>query len=230
MYLFPDMTQVALDYVQQGYAVMPAWSPYLINKRGKAELFGKPVYCSSKTPLRGRFFSRPLTTEAEARYWFGRHPNANLLIATGRVSGVAVLDVDFYTDDHLRLANLSLPDTRRVSTGRGEHYYFRLPNGMVSLPTVRGALPGGMTLLAEHGCVIAPPSLHVSGKRYEWINPGTPLAPLPEWIVEALRNRKPDSPILSQWRYYWKKRLLYISALQLKASFERWLPADRKRS
>lgn len=218
---FPDMTEAALEYLRQGYAVMPGWSPYLINKQGKAELFGKPVYCSSKAPLRGRFFSRPITTEEEARRWFGRFPRANLLIATGRASGIAVLDVDHYTNDHLRVAGLDLPETRRVASGLGEHYYYRLPPGLPPLPTLRNAMPGEVTLLAEQGCVIAPPSLHVSGKRYRWINPDTPISPLPEWMHAHLQHQKPHSPLLNQWRYYWKKRLLYILALQLKALFER---------
>ncbi|MBE3589877.1 MAG: primase C-terminal domain-containing protein, partial [Firmicutes bacterium] len=50
----------------------------------------------------------------------------------------------------------------------------------------------------------APPSVHPSGRRYEWtdLHPDTvPLAPCPEWLLKRL-TRRPDRPwrTREEWR------------------------------
>ena len=53
-----------------------------------------------------------------------------------------------------------------VSTGGdGEHFYFAAPTD-VSLKS--GVLAEGLDVKADGGYVIAPPSLHPSGRRYRW--------------------------------------------------------------
>ncbi len=59
------------------------------------------------------------------------------------------------------------PKTWQVgSGGGGQHFYFVNPGGRP-----RKNIPGfeGIDLKGEGGYVIAPPSLHASGERYEWI-------------------------------------------------------------
>ena len=52
---------------------------------------------------------------------------------------------------------------------------------------------------ADRGLIVASPSLHPSGRRYEWLR-GDPdrLAPTPEWLVRALLPPppKPTHPVV----------------------------------
>jgi hypothetical protein len=119
----------------------------------------------------------------------------NVGVRCGKES-VIVLDKDPRNGGAESLARLTkehgeLPATPGVSTGGGgAHYYFRAP----AEPIRKGTLAPGVDLLADGSNAVAPPSLHGSGKRYEWKPGRSPsdvaLAELPAWIVEAARKAK----------------------------------------
>jgi archaellum biogenesis ATPase FlaH len=95
-----------------------------------------------------------------------------------------VLDVD--GEEGLRvLAELEarygrLPETLKSKTGRGEHYYFQA-NGAGIRPSV-GKFGEHLDIRAVGSYTILPPSVHASGKVYDWAN-HIPPAPLPAvWI------------------------------------------------
>jgi len=78
-------------------------------------------------------------------------------------------------------------------SGRGAHYYYRLPH---SEPTCRvTASAFGNVELRSDGCyVIAPPSIHPSGKPYTIHQAGRVLAldtlkPVSDWIKSLMRNK-----------------------------------------
>jgi DNA-binding MarR family transcriptional regulator len=87
----------------------------------------------------------------------------------------------------------ALPATVTVNTGGGgQHIYFRHPGEPIKNSAMR--LGAGLDVKADAGYVVAPPSLHASGQRYEW-QPGhgpddLPLADLPGWLLEKLRTPK----------------------------------------
>ena len=61
----------------------------------------------------------------------------------------------------------TLPDTVSLRTGgRGQHFYFQHPG--VPIPNYAGKLGPGLDVRGEGGYVVAPPSIHLSGKPYEW--------------------------------------------------------------
>jgi Bifunctional DNA primase/polymerase, N-terminal len=75
-----------------------------------------------------------------------------------------------------------LPPSRLACTGKGEHRYYRCP--MLAGNSTRGlGRPAGIDLRGgARGYVCAPPSVHASGRRYEWAN-DEPIADLPEsWL------------------------------------------------
>jgi hypothetical protein len=119
--------------------------------------------------------------------WWQRWPDANVGVATGRVSGLAVVDIDPRNggDESLRAMESRwglLPVTPETRTGGGgRHLWYRCET---TLPS--GRLAAGVDLKAEGGMVVAPPSLHRSGSRYVWRPGGDPddltLAILPEWV------------------------------------------------
>ncbi|MGO9666407.1 MAG: bifunctional DNA primase/polymerase [Polyangia bacterium] len=133
------------------------------------------------------------TDEATIRRWFAQYPDSNIGIATGAVNGLVILDIDprHGGDESLRrlCAEYGLTlDTPAVRTGGdGAHYYFKHPGGSI---TSRVGLYLGVDIRADGGYVVAPPSLHKSGKRYEW-EPGSglddvPPALVPGWLLEKL--------------------------------------------
>ena len=117
------------------------------------------------------------TDEATIRRWFAQYPDSNIGIATGAVNGLVILDIDprHGGDESLRrlCAEYGLTlDTPAVRTGGdGAHYYFKHPGGSI---TSRVGLYPGIDIRADGGYVVAPPSLHKSGKRYAW-EPGSGL-------------------------------------------------------
>jgi hypothetical protein len=136
-------------------------------------------------------------TEDEVERWWRRWPDANIGVVTGRVSGVAVLDVDPRNGGDEALRQLEdrwgeLPPTPEDRTGGcGRHLWFRCT---AELPCA--VLAPGLELKAEGGVVVVPPSLHASGRPYTWGRGRSPEdldpAPLPVWI-EALALGDPHA-------------------------------------
>ena len=131
-------------------------------------------------------------TEEELARW--KQSPGNFAIITGRVSEVFVLDVDGPAGE-ASLKGKAIPPTWMVRTGKGRHIYFQYPGFPVECRT--GILPG-IDIRGSGGYVVAPGSVHISGKRYEWV-PGLSPADLPEpaeppeWLVELLKRPGGDS-------------------------------------
>jgi putative DNA primase/helicase len=136
------------------------------------------------------------TDERTIRTWFDRWPNANVGVRTGRVAGFVVLDVDPRHGGDATLRDLerrhgALPDTpETVTGGGGRHLLFAHPGGDLLIRSGAGRLGDGLDIRADGGYIVAPPSRHVSGRRYAWELSGNPdetsLAPLPSWLARRL--------------------------------------------
>lgn len=128
--------------------------------------------CYGKSPaVRWKPFQSRKPTLQEISLWDHFFPDANAAIVTGAISDIVVLDIDGL----LGLESLALlpplPRTVRVLTGSGLHFYFRHPGGRVANQV--SILPG-IDVRGDGGYVIAPGSLHPSGKRYRWTDPYSP--------------------------------------------------------
>lgn len=83
------------------------------------------------------------------------------------------------------------PPTLCVTTRQGAHLYYRNPWDVNARAIHRGA--SGRVDILSAGYVLAPPSIHPTGKRYEWANTRQ-LADAPDWALEALQQaRQRDS-------------------------------------
>jgi len=127
------------------------------------------------------------------RRWWGEQGAYNVAIATGPGSGVWVLDLDGFDDEQwLREREAehgALPLTVEVITGKGRHLYFRWPAGEIirnvqdrdDFPDVRG----------DGGYVLAPPSIHPSGRAYAWsVDSASEFADAPEWLLDLVTSRR----------------------------------------
>jgi hypothetical protein len=101
--------------------------------------------------------------------WWTRCPRANIGIATGKASGLVVLDVDIGKGGMESLEALisrfgPLPVVpTAVSGSGGRHFYFTYE--AVSFPHTVG---DGLDVLSDGRGVVAPFSYHKSGGVYRW--------------------------------------------------------------
>ena len=125
---------------------------------------------AGKHPIPGDGFRSAAKNARQIEKWWRDHPQANIGIATGRISGIVVLDVDPRHGGFDSLAKFSPPGlqaTMKCRTGgEGEHYYFRLPAN-VEVHNSAGKLGPGLDVRGEGSYVVAPPSNHLLG-TYEW--------------------------------------------------------------
>lgn len=129
--------------------------------------------------------------------WWARWPDANVGIATGR--GLVVIDIDPGHDGDGTLVDLkrtlgALPDTVEVITGSGgRHIYLEAPVEVRNSQGNAGGLGAGVDVRGDGGYVVAPPSVHRSGRSYAWEASSRPeavdVAPLPDAWLAAMTAR-----------------------------------------
>ena len=153
------------------------WSPFPLAKGGKEAIVSWKKYQTE------------IPTVEEITEWWTQWPEANIGIATGKVSGIIVLDLDA---KHGRTSKeFKMPITVCAKTGGGgEHYLFRHPGGRIK--NSEGLLFGkGVDIRGDGGYFAVAPSLHESGKHYEWtIGPDQEeIAEAPDWLIEAFSKQ-----------------------------------------
>lgn len=153
----------ALRYAARGWAVLPI--------RG-----------GSKVPLTQNGVKDASTSEMVIRRWWQQWPTANVGIATGSISGIVVLDIDPKNGGEASSAELDTPSTMHARTGGGGWHYLFTASGP---QRGRNGYRPGVDIKADGGYIVAPPSMHASGARYEWLSDGE-LAPAPEWMLQAM--------------------------------------------
>lgn len=124
--------------------------------------------------------------------WWSAWPDANIGIRPH--PGHVVVDVDPRNGGDAQFEAMqrrsgALPATRTARTGSGGlHVWFTF------FGAVRGRLDGGIDIKSHKGYVVAPPSIHASGGKYEWINDG-PILPAPPYLRRLLA--RPEPPVRS---------------------------------
>jgi hypothetical protein len=156
-----------------------------------------PVEVGGKLPLVKEWQKRATSDEEQIWQWWEKWPDANIGLATGR--GMMVLDIDPRHGGDASLSRLieehgEMPPTLEVRTGGGGmHIYFALPEG-VEIRNSAGKLGEGLDIRGDGGFVVAPGSVHASGREYETLKDAT-LAECPAWTIERLLAKpKPHAP------------------------------------
>ena len=182
--------ETALGYLKHGWVVVPA------GERAK-----RPI-------IRWQRFQHEMPTEEQLIGWYERWPKANLAVVTGEISRIVVVDIDPRHGGAESLAAMEtrhgvLPETvESVTGGGGRHVYFAYPGHEVRN---RVGLAPGIDMRGDGGCIIVPPSVHPSGKRYRW-KPGhapgqVEPAPLPVWLEQPrFGGDNPKGHPFAYWR------------------------------
>jgi hypothetical protein len=148
------------------------------------------------TAAGGRGFLDATINRDQLRGWFTRWLRANIGIRMGPTSGLFGLDVDVRHrgDESLRrliAKHGNLPNTLRARTPSGGfHFYFAWPG--IELRNSAGLLDDGLDTRGNGGYLAAAPSVVSRVGEYNWENWGTPVAPMPAWLVKMLK--KPERP------------------------------------
>lgn len=188
-----ESLKAALAYAAIGWQVFPCHSI----KDGRCDC-GNPV-CKSpgKHPISALApqGQDSATTDPEViRHWWTTRPNANIAVFLGK-SGLCAVDIDPRNGGDTTIDDLEHhygrieADVVQLTGGGGEHRIFQRPEG--SLP---GKLGKGVDLKLN-GYIIVWPSIHKSGKAYEWDAYSNPLddaiaSPLPDWIRDLSGNQQ----------------------------------------
>jgi len=160
--------EAALGYVDRGWAILPLVP-------GGKEPFAPllPVVRGKKT---WKALAQRPATEKDVRDWFSRYPDINIGIITGQPSGIVVIDFD-------TVEPKGVPITAMARTGRGLHVYLQTKE------PYRSCKFDGGDIKAQGGYVVAPPSIHPNGSRYEWVDCLSPVETDLEPYSDILVNR-----------------------------------------
>lgn len=124
--------------------------------------------------------------ENKIKKWCEKHQDLNWAVLTGRKSlknnkYLVVVDIDNIDHDIIK----TLPKTFGYSTGNGYHFWFWSDTSVKNSVSL---VDKKVDIRAFNGYVVVPPSKHVSGRKYKFINENCEIADLPS---EFKKSSKP---------------------------------------
>lgn len=171
-----NLIQIAKKYRAAGFSIIP-----LVGKR---------------PPIDWKVYQERHATDEELIDWFSRYESMG--IVTGRISGITVIDIDAKSGGLDTLKTLGLPLTWTVRTGGGGwHYYYAYDERISQTAGVYQ----GIDVRNDGGYVVAPPSPHESGKKYEWTYKEDELVNCPVELFEIKKGKKDWSTFLTLGTY-----------------------------
>jgi Bifunctional DNA primase/polymerase, N-terminal/AAA domain len=177
----------ALNYVARGWEVFPT-------RPGEQKSY------KSKEHSNGQNWGKTTDPEVVKRDW-KRWPHAGVSVATGRTSGILVIDVDNEShgvDGYASLRALEekhgrLPTTLTVETpSGGMHLYFKYPNDF-EVKNGTSKIADGIDFKGEGGKVPAPPTTRPGVGVYQWTN-DAPIADAPRWLLDLVAEKPHAQP------------------------------------
>jgi len=195
-----DALAMALKYASIGVHVLPIWWPVFEEGQTEGRCACGNIACPSPakhpiTELVPHGVKEATKDPNIIKRWWTRYANANIAVACGKV--IVVCDVDGppghkHLEWVLARTGESLESSCMVETGReqGRHHWFKAPRTPVPTHKI-----DGLELRSNGAYVVAPPSLHISGKRYRWTHPSPHLPELPKALADfALLKLKTPEP------------------------------------
>jgi hypothetical protein len=155
------LRDAALEYCAKGFHVIPC------HPREKVPLIQWKNFQTLETPK--EFIEE----------WWEKYPDANVALVLGQ--GLFAVDVDGpLGHKELQAHGIRIPACTPTSlTGKGVHYIFQGEAvdrvGLLPQVDIRG-----------RGIIVAPPSIHPSGKQYTWLVPPDTIPEAPEALLRLL--------------------------------------------
>lgn len=207
------LVEAGLRYAGAGYRAVLLHG---VDPKTKACTCPKGAACKSagKHPRLPNWTKAATLDPATIRRWYAKHPDSNIGLMPP--DGCVVVDVDPRNggDKSLELLDFPRETPTQRSGGGGAHYVLRVDDvdALPKYPGIDYIKPGKNQFVAE-------PSVHVSGQRYEWIEPLDPttvdparwhplplasnadggLAPMPLYSPNALRTHIQTQDVDRHW-------------------------------
>jgi len=188
-----ERLKASLEYAGMGLRIVPLHVPAL---DGKGCSCGNPG-CTSpgKHPRSLNWGDLASSDPTKIKEWFATWPELNIGVATGRESGIFVMDID---NEHSLTKFTDIygepSPTLTAKSGRGRHLYFRHPG--IHVKNTRGFYKtSGIDIRGDGGLIVLPPSLHHTGALYEWIEPRLDIVSAPDWLEELVTAEAPSDLI-----------------------------------
>jgi len=161
-----------------------------------------PVHPNSKKPKGEWKLAQTQRANVEKVEAMFQTRDANYGIVTGKISGIAVLDIDAGSGgiDSVRdIFGDEWPVTPTLQTpGGGYHLYFQYPDSGVR--NSAGTIGAGLDIRGGGGCVVGAGSVR-DGRSYRWVDDlspeEVPLAPFPESLITQ-RNSLQDELVSTE--------------------------------
>lgn len=174
--------EAALEYISRDWAVLPLH--FIVNGECSCGMPG------CKSPGKHPFSVHGVTDASKDREqveaWWNQWPSANIGVATGAVSNLVVVDADGPEGIEAALQLLRDPFIYpSVETGSGYHFYFLHPGAVIR--NSAGKIAPHVDIRGDGGYCVAPPSSHVSGNTYHWLN-SVECQHLPEDLLGIIRE------------------------------------------
>lgn len=177
------MLTEALALAARGFRVFPCHTPRVTPSGVHCSCARADCESIGKHPRTPKGLLDSSVDEQVIRAWWKKWPDANVAVRTG--DGLVVLDVDPRKGG--TSIGLDLPGTLRVVTGGGgEHIYMT-----GAAPNSVELVGPGLDVRGDGGYVLAPGSLHESGRHYEWdVGGEETIAPAPQWFLRAANAKR----------------------------------------
>lgn len=202
----------ARDYAAAGKPVFPVWG--IIGEKcrcGDPHCKNPGKHPHSHLAPKGK---NSATVDPEIiNAWFHRDPSCNIAMSTGATLGVAILDVDeghggYESIETLERQYGDLPAAHAVlSGGGGLHIYFANPIHQ-TIATSTALIGPGLDIRAQGGSIVLPPSIHASGRRYQWgeltkngLGPSETFTPMPSWLIALTTKPAESLPVIVPSRH-----------------------------
>ncbi len=200
-----EILKMALNYQSKGFSIIPLKE-------------------AEKTPRESwSKWQNERANEKQIRKWFEQYPNMNIGIVTGKISNIVVIDIE--KDGN----NSGYPQTATAKSGGGGiHLVYKYPEGVDSIKNAI-RFRDLTDLKADNGYIVAPPSIHPSGEKYEWLIEIEKTSNLAEFPLEILKetkcnNKKIDSKTITEEKVFEGSR--NTSATQLVGKLLRETPVE----
>jgi hypothetical protein len=169
----PNKLDILYGYIDRGWAITPDYSIY-------KNACNCPEKSACKNAGKHHIFSGDITSnnKDQIKAWSEKWKYANWSVKNGKESGIISFDIDPRNGG--KRDAFPFPPTLEYRTGGGGwRLIYKYPNFPIEDNSDFGT---GVELMVDK-FMIVPPSLHISGGKYEWKDYNTPIAEIPQSFI-----------------------------------------------
>jgi putative DNA primase/helicase len=185
------MTDIAdaKTLLDRGFHLFPVDSPDRQQCGGTRTTTHDPATCTQRGKHPAVRFTADATDDFQSLAAILAGDTFNLGVYCAK-SNLLIVDEDKigefqrYADDH----GVTIPDTYTVRTGKGYHYYFRVPETSTFGNAKGDFAEYSIDIRAGNAYVVSAYSKHATGVIYTEVDSNADIAPCPDWIARGINT------------------------------------------